>query len=67
MRLLTCLYFQLSFACPVVTDFQFNSWGGWANTNNTTEKVVFNIFNDEPVLLFLETHLFAQSVVTYFS
>lgn len=67
MRLLTYLYFQLSFASPVVTDFQLNSWGGWASPKSTTEQVLFNIFNNELVLLFLEMHLFAPSVVTYFS
>lgn len=67
MRLLTYLYFQLSFACPVVSDLELNSWGGWANTNNATEQVLLNIFNDELVLVFLEMHLFAPSVVTYFS
>lgn len=35
--------------------------------NNTPEQVLFNIFNDELVLLFLEMHLFAPSVVTCFS
>lgn len=67
MTLLTYLYFQLSFACPVATDFELNSWDGGANMNNTPEQVLFNIFNDELVLLFLEMHLFAPSVVTCFS